>query len=186
MPFVVYLHGATGDAARALDRVRPAAEASGVAVLAPSSRDSTWDAIHGALGPDVAFLDEALAAAFDRCAFDASRLAIGGFSDGASYALTLGLANGDLFTHVVAFSPCLVSRVPLHGRPKVYLSHGRADEILPIAGCGRRLAEGLEKAGYPLTYREFDGRHEVPPPIAREGFRFLLDAAPEQVPRAVD
>ena len=28
-----------------------------------------------------------------------------GFSDGASYALSLGAANGDLFTHIAAFSP---------------------------------------------------------------------------------
>lgn len=28
-----------------------------------------------------------------------------GFSDGASYALSLGLPNGNLFSHIVAFSP---------------------------------------------------------------------------------
>jgi predicted esterase len=40
-----------------------------------------------------------------------------GFSDGASYALSLGLANGDLFTHVLGFSPGFM-RVPRHvGRP---------------------------------------------------------------------
>jgi predicted esterase len=32
-------------------------------------------------------------------------LAVSGFSDGASYALSIGPANGDLFTHVMAFSP---------------------------------------------------------------------------------
>lgn len=38
-------------------------------------------------------------------AVDTTRLGVGGFSDGASYALSLGLTNGDLFTHVIAFSP---------------------------------------------------------------------------------
>ncbi|MGZ4788523.1 MAG: hypothetical protein ACXVZX_08375 [Terriglobales bacterium] len=36
---------------------------------------------------------------------DPARIAIGGFSDGASYALTIGITNGRLFTHIVAFSP---------------------------------------------------------------------------------
>lgn len=41
-------------------------------------------------------------------AIDPAHVAIGGFSDGASCALSLGLVNGDLFTHVMAFSPGLV------------------------------------------------------------------------------
>jgi poly(3-hydroxybutyrate) depolymerase len=40
-----------------------------------------------------------------QCTVDPQRICVSGFSDGASYALSLGLANGDLFTHVAAFSP---------------------------------------------------------------------------------
>ena len=36
---------------------------------------------------------------------DRQRVCASGFSDGASYALSLGAANGDLFTHIAAFSP---------------------------------------------------------------------------------
>jgi phospholipase/carboxylesterase len=38
------------------------------------------------------------------CDADETRVAIDGFSDGASHALTLGVANGDLLTHILAFS----------------------------------------------------------------------------------
>ncbi len=50
---------------------------------------------------------------------DAGRVGIGGFSDGASYALSLGLTNGDLFTHVLAFSPGFMRPASQVGRPKV-------------------------------------------------------------------
>jgi phospholipase/carboxylesterase len=52
----------------------------------------------GGYGPDVEFIDRALDWAFDRLTLDIRKLAITGFSDGASYALSLGITNGDLFT----------------------------------------------------------------------------------------
>ena len=52
--------------------------------------------------------DEALVRVFATYPVDPTHLAISGFSDGASYALSLGLANADLFTHIVAFSPGFV------------------------------------------------------------------------------
>ena len=80
-----------------LRRIGPAADRAGVAVLAADSRGTTWDAIRGGFGDDVAFLNRALEHVFGRLAVDPARVALGGFSDGASYAISLGLANGDLF-----------------------------------------------------------------------------------------
>ena len=93
-------------------------------------------------------------------------LAISGFSDGASYALSLGLANADLFTHVVAFSPGFVASGPRVGTPRVYISHGRSDPVLPIDRTTRRIVPRLEAAGIPTTVHEFDGPHLVPPHVA--------------------
>ena len=122
----------------------------------------------GGYGPDVEFIDRALEQTFDRLAVNAGRLAVEGFSDGASYALSLGLTNGDLFTHVIAFSPGFMAPAAQRGEPRLYISHGTRDEVLPIDSCSRRIAPQARRAGYDLRYHEFDGPHTVPPEIARE------------------
>ncbi|HET7434859.1 MAG TPA: PHB depolymerase family esterase, partial [Thermoanaerobaculia bacterium] len=103
-PLLVLLHGATGAGEWILKRMTEHADRTGTIVIAPDSRDVTWDLMQQHVGPDVAFIDRALASVFAHHAIDPMRIAIGGFSDGASYALTLGLINGDLFTHILAFS----------------------------------------------------------------------------------
>ena len=149
-------------------RIGPAADEAGVAVVAPDSRDTTWDAIRGGFGADVAFLNRALEHVFARLPVDPARLAVGGFSDGASYALSLGIANGDLFPRIVACSPGFVLPVSRNGRPRFFVSHGPSDQVLPIDECSRVIVPRLKAAGYDVTYREFDGRHEIPAAIATE------------------
>jgi phospholipase/carboxylesterase len=168
------LHGAGGVAQHGISRVEALADRAGLVVLAPPSRRQTWDVILGAFGPDVAFVDEALAATFERCTVDPQRLAVGGFSDGASYALSLGITNGDLFTHVIAFSPGFMAPAHQVGAPRIYVSHGTRDAVLPIDRCSRRLVPALERAGYDVRYHEFDGPHTIPPDIAREAVEWFV------------
>jgi phospholipase/carboxylesterase len=172
-PLVLLLHGAGGAARGGLAPLLPLADATGLLLLAPDARLMTWDVIMGGYGPDVAFIDRALAHTFARCAIDASRLAIGGFSDGASYALTLGLSNGDLFTHIIAFSPGFVAPSERRGHPQVFVSHGVRDNILPIDRCGRRVVRELRGVGFDVDYHEFDGPHTVPPQIAQGAVNWL-------------
>ena len=159
-PLLVFLHGAGGSGAVSLHHVRSAAEAAGVLVLAPSSVGPTWDLLTGHLGPDVAALDAALAQVF--ALHDVDRVALGGFSDGGSYALSLGLANGDLLPDVIAFSPGFLAPPAQVGAPRVWVSHGTADTVLPVGRCGRRVVAQLTGAGYDVTYEEFAGGHVVP------------------------
>ena len=173
VPLLVFLHGATQNGAGMLRRIGPAAEALGIAVLAPDSRQRTWDAISGNFGEDVAFLNRTLEHVFTRLAVDPARLAIGGFSDGASYALSLALANGDLFPKVVACSPGFVTSAPPQGRPRIFVSHGTADQILPIDQCSRVIVPRLRGLGYDVTYREFEGRHEMPAEVFGEALRWM-------------
>jgi phospholipase/carboxylesterase len=173
LPLLVFLHGATQNGARMLARIGPAAERTGVAVLAPDSRSGTWDAIRDSFGEDVAFLNRALAHVLGAVNVDPERIAIGGFSDGASYGLSLGLANGDLFQKVLACSPGFVIQAPAHGKPRVFVSHGTADQILPIDRCSRVIVPRLRAMRYDVTFREFEGRHEIPPAVAAEAFAWL-------------
>jgi predicted esterase len=174
LPLLVFLHGATQNGAGMLRRVGAVADKLGIAVLAPDSRGTTWDGIRGDLGEDVEFLNLALEFVFARLPIDPARIAIGGFSDGASYALSLGLANGDLFPKVVACSPGFLIQAPAFGRPRLFLSHGLADTILPIDQCSRVIVPRLRSMGYDVTFREFDGRHELPPAIAAEALAWML------------
>jgi phospholipase/carboxylesterase len=173
LPLLLFLHGATQSGAGMLARIGAAADQAGVVVVAPDSRGRTWDAIRGGFGEDVSFLNRVLESVFARLNVDPARVAIGGFSDGASYALSLGLANGDLFPRVVACSPGFVIQAPVHGRPQVFVSHGTGDQILPIDECSRIIVPRLRALGYDVTFREFDGRHELPPEVASEALRWL-------------
>jgi phospholipase/carboxylesterase len=167
------LHGAGGSAQNGLNPLRRLVDATGLILLAPDSREATWDVIRGGYGPDVAFIDQALARVFERYAVDRKRLIIGGFSDGASYALSLGLTNGDLFTHVLAFSPGFMAPAEYRGKPHLFVSHGTRDQVLPIDRCSRRLVPLLQRGGYDVQYREFAGGHTVPADIAHEALTWL-------------
>jgi predicted esterase len=163
VPLVVMFHGAGGTPQRSLDLVREAADEHGFTVVAPASTASTWDVIAGGWGPDVRRVDQVLTEVFARVAVDPRRIVASGFSDGASYALSLGLANGDLFTHVAAFSPGFVAAPAWEGTPAVFVSHGRGDRVLPIDRTSRRLVPALRQAGYDVRYVELSGGHGVPP-----------------------
>lgn len=183
-PVLVFLHGATGSGRAHLRAVLAAADRYGVVLLAPDSRDPvTWDLIaERRFGPDVAFLDRVLDALVDGLDLDVDtgKLAIGGVSDGASYALAVGLSNGDVFSTVLAFSPGFLAVPTATGRPRVFVSHGTADPVLPIDACSRSFVPVLRDAGYEVRFHEFDGGHTVPPAVSDAGVRWWLtgDVAP--------
>ena len=173
-PLAVLLHGAGGAASGGLDLLRRRADATGLILLAPASQGRTWDVILGAYGPDADAIDRALAYVFTRYAVDPARVAVGGFSDGASYALSLGVSNGGLFTHVIAFSPGFMAPTRQEASPRVFVSHGTKDRVLSIDRCSRRLVPQLKRAGYDVRYREFDGPHTVPESIAQEALDWFV------------
>ena len=173
-PLVLALHGAGGGGRSHLDHLRSIADQHGLIVLSPTSRESTWDVIYGDYGPDIRFIDRALDETFNRYAVDAEHLAVEGFSDGASYALSVGLGNGDLFTHILAFSPGFMAPPAQRGAPSVFISHGTNDPVLRIDVCSRRIVPRLEGAGYDVRFVEFRGGHTVPPDIVEDAARWFL------------
>jgi phospholipase/carboxylesterase len=172
-PLVLLLHGAGGDAAGGLSLLSAFADAHKIIMAAPSSQGPTWDGIRGDFGPDVQMIDQTLERIFQLAPVDLNRTAVGGFSDGASYALGLGLANGNLFSSIIAFSPGFIPPATRVGQPRVFLSHGDGDSVLPINRTSRRLVPLLRRIGYDVTYREFHGPHTVPAPIAQEAITWL-------------
>jgi phospholipase/carboxylesterase len=173
VPLMVLMHSG-GTSKEFFDFTFPLAEARGVAILTLDSRDNTWDAVDSPFGPDVRFIDRALRHTFERVAIDPRRVALGGVSDGASYALSLGLINGDLFSHVVAFAPgFILTPAPPVGHPLIFVAHGTRDTVLSIDWTSRRFVPRLKNEGYDVTYLEFDGSHNVPAPVARAALEWL-------------
>ena len=86
-------------------------------------------------------------------------LAIAGFSDGATYALSLGPRNAGLFTHIMAFSPGGVAPFGEVARARVFVSHGRKDSILPFANSVDRIVPGFKERGIDVRFEPFEGDH---------------------------
>src|SRR5688572_22275229 len=162
VPLVIMLHGAT----RALPPMQSwmeEAERRKFVLAVPMAEQHTWDLMRRGYGNDVRMLDRALGSIFDTTAIDARRVCLAGFSDGASYALSIGLQNGDVFSHIMAFSPGYIGPGTARGKPRVFVSHGTNDRILPIDATGRRVKRELAQRKISLDYREFAGGHGVPP-----------------------
>ncbi len=173
-PLIVALHGGGGSAA-SWSRLFEACEANGIILVAPDSRARTWDRITSDFGRDVGFIDAALRFTFERCLIDSSKIALAGFSDGASYALSLGPSNGDLFTHLIAWSPGFSSPTdPIVGQPEVFVSHGTADRVLPVAASRVGIVPMFQMDGYSIEYLEFDGVHEMPADVVRRAMEWFL------------
>ncbi|HXG84707.1 MAG TPA: hypothetical protein VNI84_11830 [Pyrinomonadaceae bacterium] len=172
-PLALMLHGAGGNARHGINLLENFTDEFGILLLAPKSFHATWDVIADRYGADVEFIDAALNQIFEHYNVDSSRLAVGGFSDGASYALSLGITNGSLFSHVIAFSPGFMVPTAQNGAPRIYISHGTQDRVLPIERCSRKIVPQIERAGYDITYREFEGAHTIPPEINREAVEWF-------------
>jgi predicted esterase len=168
---LVALHGAGGSSADGLWAFRGALSVPNVVLVAPKSESRIWNPFYGS---DLSSIDRALARAFARCRVDPRRVAVGGFSDGAGNALTLGVLNGDLFRAVIALAPGGMQSQPAIGKPRIFIAHGTGDTVIPI-GQGRDLARTLRRAGYPVTFRAFSGGHEVPDAISRAAARWFAE-----------
>jgi phospholipase/carboxylesterase len=174
-PLVLSLHGASRDANRGISLLQTLADEHGFLLLAPATPFGTWDLITGPGGRDAKFINQSLVRTFELRKIDPTRIAMAGFSDGASCALSLGLANGDLFSAVLAFSPGFVVELERIGKPPVFISHGTVDQVLPIDQCSRRIVPQLKREGYRVTYQEFEGKHELPPAVASQAMRWFME-----------
>ncbi len=157
---MMVLHGHNHRLEHMVAAFKPYADAYHMVLFAPRHRDKTWDlVITGTFGWDTEAIDRDLARLFEQVPIDPRRILVAGFSDGASYALSLGLGNGALFGAIMAFAPGAAYSTRIEGRPRVFIAHGVYDQRLPIDKASRRIVPALRKAGLEVEYREFDGEH---------------------------
>lgn len=178
LPLLVMFHGAGGEANRVLPHFVPHARARRFLLLAPQSRFPTWDIVIGGHGPDLQRLEAALAAVASHFRLDPSHLAFAGFSDGGSYALSVGVTNGDVASHVIGLSAGFMNTFTQAGKPRVFLGHGRSDRQLPIETSAHPHAKRLIDSGHDLTLLPFDGDHVIDPSVVARAVEFFLGAEP--------
>lgn len=174
MPLVIMLHGFSGwgDSQR---RLFALAEELGVIVLAPESRDITWGKEVPGFDQDVRYIGAAFRQVGSLVNIDFDHVALGGQSDGAGYALTMGLAYGDTFNHLIVLAGGgLIEPLRRQGKPKIFIAHGIKDATMPVDLSGRKNVAMLKKDGYDVTYREHDGGHGTPLEITREALVWFL------------
>ncbi|MFH1566745.1 MAG: phospholipase, partial [Gemmatimonadota bacterium] len=75
----------------------------------------------------------------------------------------------------LAFSPGFVEAPsPLVGSPAVFVSHGRDDPVLPLAHTRNQIVPTLRASGYQVTFRPFDGGHQLPAEISEAALDWFL------------
>jgi phospholipase/carboxylesterase len=182
-PFLLLLHGAGGKGDDMIRKFRAQADTRGIILLAPDSADATWDvalSMSGSdrsppgFGRDIRRIDTLLTEAFSRVNADPQRVAVAGFSDGASMALSIGVHNAALFPATLAFSAGGV--VPDWSGPtgRVFFSHGVKDSVLPIGIARDSLAPRLSATGFVVTFVPFDGGHSLPEPVLEQAMAWWL------------
>lgn len=176
VPLLVLFHGAGGEANKMLPHFVRWARARRFLLLAPQSMFPTWDIVIGGHGPDLERLDAALLQVASHFRLDPAHLAFAGFSDGGSYALSVGLTNGDVASHVIALSAGFMNAFTRHGSPKVFIAHGRSDSQLPMETSARPHALKLLEEGVDLTLLPFEGDHVIVPEVVEQAISFFLGA----------
>ena len=159
MPLVVALHGGSGHGRDFLWSWLREARGRNVLVLSPTAQDRTWSIMGGA-DVDADRLRETIESVGTRYPVDRARVLLTGMSDGATYALLLGLRSGPPFTHLAPACGVLHPLLFAGGLDRaqdfpIYLIHGALDWMFPVytARMGR---DALLSAGARLVYREIE------------------------------
>ncbi|MCP3985675.1 MAG: hypothetical protein GY723_14895 [bacterium] len=190
-PLITLLHGAGRQDELLLKGCKGEPERRQAFFLIPRSLQMTWDLIafgipggaaEGLAGgppspdhpgsdpsdsdrPDLDFLEFAYDLIWRRFPIDPERQALLGYSDGASYALSVGLSNPDIFSAVMVWAAGFLAidqnAIPEDaGKPPIYLEYGTHDELFDFEQVAKPMRRNLEQLGYQVSFHaDQGGRH---------------------------
>ena len=176
---LILFHGAGDTSERFLKEFTRFAEQRNILLLALKSSATSWPRRPQdvARGPDAENFDAALQELSSKASVDRTRIVLLGFSDGASHALSFGLARPKTFRAILAMSPgyAFAPRRPDLTQP-IFIAHGRRDTVLPAPNV-REMIKGLEGAGYRPEVRWFNGGHRIDPDLLNAALDFAFGQA---------
>lgn len=185
-PLLIYFVGAGGQPNNVLEAYRSYADKEGFVLLIPIPKGSTWDMIEDLqqrmgiemkvtprYGKDIKALDETLADLFAKVAIDPAKMGVMGFSNGATYSLSIGTANPQLFSTVIALSPGPAFPTKFDQAQRVFISHGEQDNVLPYSYT-RSVVAKLRVKKMPIEFHAFKGKHEIPDAIRARAIDFFM------------
>ena len=191
LPLLVLFHGAGSTAQDMMRVLIPEAAARGLALLAVQSEAQTWDLItrHFATGEatllrsnevlpggDRRSADAAIALLKTQATIDPARVGALGFSDGASYALSIGAAEPSRFSFVAGFSPAfaLIPDGKDDSGQRIFIAHGRQDTVLPFRQSRDAICPDFYHSGRVVRFRAFDGDHVISRAVLHEALDDFL------------
>lgn len=181
-PLVTVLHGAGRQDELLVKGLRDEPDRRGALFFVPRSVQPTWDLIAGGPRVDLDFLEYAWDLLYRRYPVDFDRQVLMGYSDGASYALSVGLSNPGLFSALIAWAAGFVVVDPERfeaaaPRPRVYLEYGSHDELFPFEQTALPMRARLEAAGCDVTFSvDEGGRHWPSGSFSREALDWYFGA----------
>ena len=185
-PLVTVFHGAGRQDEMLVKACRGEPEARQALFLVPRSQQPTWDLIAGGQGqPDLEFLEYAWELIYRRYPIDGEKQAVVGYSDGASYALSLALSNPGFFDAALCWAAgfAMMDRNAVgaeNRRTRFYLEYGTADELFPFEQVALPMRENLEQAGYEVEFSvDEGGRHWPSGSFQREALDWYFEPEAE-------
>lgn len=164
-PLVTVFHGAGRQDELLVKACRDEPKKRDALLLVPRSLAPTWDLIAGGGRRDLDFLEFAYDLIYRRFPIDPRRQALMGYSDGASYALSIGISNPGIFRAIMGWAAGFVAVDDRQIRdddpkPDILLEYGTHDPVFPFEQIALPMRESLERAGYRLEFRvDEGGRH---------------------------
>ena len=186
-PLITVLHGAGRQDELLVRAYREEPARRDAVFFVPRSSAPTWDLLVGEDRTDLDFLEHAYAEIYRRVPVDHARQALIGYSDGASYALAIGLSNPRLFAAIMGWAAGFVvfdpnGITPEDRKPRILLEHGTQDPVFPFEVVAARNCAILRHLGYDVELRVDEGGIHWPSrafqPAALDWFLGRCDPVP--------